>query len=397
MKEIKCNFSNALYDFINYHCSLYICAINNYAFDDDEEFVFVGNHIKLKTNLDVKLLILDGKSLTKVPQGLMQHFPNIVALEIRESSVKSLTKSDIAEYKRIRMFKFDVNPIEFLPGNLFEDFNNLEYISFSSCNLLTIEPFILDFDKENPAEFRFSMRSAKFLNNPNYHIEYSGWGSLNVIETELYRKYYILYPHKLTTPQQMIQNTLTNDFNNFLKNENFKDFTIKILNHEFRAHKFLLAARSSVLADMIQKNPDAENLNLIDISVETFKQVLHFIYNDELNQDKEEIISFINLFAAAGRLNIEVLKNIAAAHLLDEIYSENALNILSLSNRYNHKILKDEAFAFIKKTNTYMTFKSEWANQPEVLARLIEIHKEKESAMKKFNEEYEKLTKSDGN
>lgn len=392
MKEIQCNFSYSTHDYINCQSKLYKCAINNYAFDDDEDFVFVGNHTKLKTNLHVELLVLDGKSLTKVPQGLMQHFPNIIALEIRESSVKSLTKSDIAEYKRIKNFKFDVNPIEFLPGNLFEDFNNLDHISFSSCNLLTIEPFILDFYKKNP----FSM-SVKFLNNPNYHIEFNGWRSLNKIKTELYRKYYTSYPHKLTTPQQMIQNTLTNDFNNFLKNENFKDFTIKILNHEFRVHKFLLAARSSVLADMIQKNPDAENLNLIDISVETFKQVLHFIYNDELNHDKEEIISFINLFAAAGRLNIEVLKNIAAAHLLDEINSENALNILSLSNRYNHKILKNEAFAFIKKTNTYMTFKSEWANQPEVLARLIEIHKEKESAMKKFNEEYEKLTKSDGN
>ncbi|KAL7011668.1 hypothetical protein ACKWTF_014382 [Chironomus riparius] len=194
----------------------------------------------------------------------------------------------------------------------------------------------------------------------------------------------------------MIQNTLTNDFKNFLNNENFKDLKIKIDNREFRVHKFLLAARSSVLAEMILNNPDVENLNLVDISVETFEQVLHFIYNDEL-RDKKEINSFRNLFAAAGRLNIEVLKNIAAAHLLEEIDSDKAMSILSLSNKYNHDLLKDEAFKFIEKTNSFMTFKKEWASQPDMLSKLIKIHREKEEAMKKFEEEYQKLTSSTEN
>jgi len=386
MVEIQCKYYNVRYYGGRIH---YKCVIDNYALDE-EEWKFQGKHFNLKTNLDVIALALSGKCLTKVPRGLLKYFPNLQALEIRDSSLTSLTKCDITEYKKLRIIIFEVVSIEFLPENLFEDFMDLEQISFTSCKLIVIEPFILDGLK--------SLQQVSFINNPNYHIKYTINQSqlsipLNEFKSELFRKYYTLYPHFPTSSQQMIQNTLSNDFKDFLKNENFKDFKIKIDDREFCVHKCLFAARSSVLAEMIHKNPDAENLNLVNISVETFEQVLHFIYNDKLIANKEEI-NFLHLFAAAGRLNIEVLKNIATAHLFDHINSENALSILSLSNRYKHEMLKQKVFGFIKQTNTFMKFEPKWASQPEMLGKLIKIHKEKDEAMKKFNEEYQKIIKN---
>ena len=58
----------------------------------------------------------------------------------------------------------------------------------------------------------------------------------------------------------------------------FKDFSIKIEDREFKVHKFLLAARSPTLAEMIKNNPDADELQLVDISVEIFEKILKYLY-----------------------------------------------------------------------------------------------------------------------
>lgn len=217
--------------------------------------------------------------------------------------------------------------------------------------------------------------------------------TLDDLKNELFKIYFTSKNRLKFSHQSMTKHTLTDDYRKFLKNDKFKDFKIKIGNREFLVHKFLLAMRSPTLAEMIHKTPEAENLNLVDISVDTFEQILFFIYNDELPGEISDI-NFLHLLAAASRLNIELLKNIAIANIFGQINGENALSVLTLSNRLGINMLIEKAFKKIKGTHPFIIFPNDWANKPEILAKLIEIHKEKDEAMKKFADDYKKLVDS---
>ncbi|KAG5678967.1 hypothetical protein PVAND_008582 [Polypedilum vanderplanki] len=83
-----------------------------------------------------------------------------------------------------------------------------------------------------------------------------------------------------------------------MENDDFKDFTIKIGSMEFKAHKFVLVARSPTFANIIKENVHAEYLNLLDISADIFQLSIKF-KNDQLRQKSFEkikkILDFIEI------------------------------------------------------------------------------------------------------
>jgi len=182
--------------------------------------------------------------------------------------------------------------------------------------------------------------------------------------------------------QQDVQK-FCSDIKNFIQDETTKDFQIQIEGQEFPVHKFLLAARSPTLAEILKNNPEVENLNLIDISVEIFEIILKFLYTDELPGEDET--NFLHLFAAAGKLKIEELMNFAASKLIDMIHAENALEIFKLANKYEQQGLKLKAFEEIKSNYPKSKFKDEWIDNTEKVEKLIEILKKMEEVEKCLN------------
>jgi len=164
------------------------------------------------------------------------------------------------------------------------------------------------------------------------------------------------------------------------KDEIFKDFRVQISDQDFAVHKILLAARSPTLAEVLRKNSDVQNLNLVDISVEIFEKILKFLYTDELPGDKET--DFLQLFSAAGRLKIKELKDYAAKKVINIVGSENALEVLSLSNKYEHDGLMQKAFQEIKKKYPESKFKDELISDREKVEKFIEFLKKIEEAEK---------------
>jgi len=61
------------------------------------------------------------------------------------------------------------------------------------------------------------------------------------------------------------------------------------------------------MAEIFRNNPEAANLNLVDIPVDIFEIILKFLYTDELPDENET--NFVQLFVAANRLQIKELKN----------------------------------------------------------------------------------------
>ena len=137
------------------------------------------------------------------------------------------------------------------------------------------------------------------------------------------------------------------DIKKYIQDEITKDFIIKIDDQEFIVHKFLLAARSATLAEILNKNPFIDSLNLANISIDSFKHILRFIYTDELPTADDA--DFVDLFDAAGRLKIEELKNFAGKQVLDKVNAANAIEIFNLSSKYEHKMLRQKSFEEIKK------------------------------------------------
>ncbi|KAL7024023.1 hypothetical protein ACKWTF_012874 [Chironomus riparius] len=152
-----------------------------------------------------------------------------------------------------------------------------------------------------------------------------------------------------------------------------------IENEEIQVSNLLLAARSPVLAKILHDNPNADSFNLVDISVQTFKEILKYLYTDKLQFD--EITNSMHLFAAAHRLKIKKLKDIVAMNISNSITPENALEILILSNRYEHDKLRQNAFNKVKKNYPKIEFKEEFAVQPEKVTQIVDAFKFKEQKL----------------
>jgi len=404
--EINCTFDG--------RSNIQRCFVSHEKISENHELKFTGQHQSGKTNMDVQSVEFNLCTVTKVPQGLTKIFPNLNILKILNSNLENICKSDLVEYKNIKRFNCNENEVKFLPADLFEGFENLEFISFNNNKLDFIEPNILDgLEKLKFVDFRGNSNYKKHLSIAPYS---GSKATLDEVKLELFRNYHKKYElfKDLGTENQLLkeskqklqteleqeklksseltdktQTGFLNDLSTFIQDETTKDFQIQIDDQEFPVHKIVLAARSPTLAEILKNNPEVENLNLVDISVEIFEIVLKFLYTDELPGDKG--INFIHLFAAAGKLKIEKLKNFAATKLMNQIDDDNALDVLKLSNKYDHEELRREAFKGIKKKYPNVELKDIWAADTEKLEKAIEIIKQREEADRKMKEEFKKL------
>jgi len=362
---------------------VYVCEFINQKIPDDVQIIPTGGHANEKKSDDVVGVVFNECILSKVPRGLTRIFPYMKILSIWDSTLKIVTKTDLAEYKNIEKLGFCRNKVETLPDKLFEGFRKLEEISFNGNELELIGPNILDGLNK--------LKHVNFMDNPRYNIKFSlipGQHSNATLEevkallTDQFDKYHERIKN--------VQNNLKNiqfDIKNFIgTDEAYKDLRINVNDRVFLVHKFLLAARSPKIAEILRNNPEVENFHLVDIPVETFEKVLQFLYTDEIQPD--EGINFLDLFVAAGKLKIDMLKDYAAKKLIETIETENALDVFKLSNKYEHDGLKLAAFAKIKVEYPNIEFKDEWESDVKTVIKIIKAYNVKMAIMRKAEEDF---------
>jgi len=296
-----------------------------------------------------------------------------------------------------------------------KNFKNLEAIEFRGNNLKIIEPNILDgLERLKYVDFRENLNYWKFY---SIHYEDNPNATLEEIKWEIFEKYpqflkdlkkcdensmqeiRQLKDSKLKLELELEQEKLKNselirnpqkgffvDLKTFTEQETTKDINIQIGDRFFPVHKFLLAARSTTLAEMLKNNQEVENLNLVDISKEIFEIILKFLYTDEL--PAEDGTNFLQLFAAAGKLKIQDLINYAASKLIEITDEENVLEVFKLSNKYGNEELSKKAFNEFKKWYPRCKFKNEWITNTEIVVKVIEQLKQAEEAIRKLEEEF---------
>lgn len=415
----------------------YACILEKREIPEDTESFFPHvRHQDGRSNLDIDHVNIYKCKMSKIPQGLTRVFPNLRYLTIIDSGIQEISKSDLAEYKECRIINFASNKIRYLPGDLFEGFTSLRKISFLYNKLTVVEPNILDgLDK---------LTYVNFEGNPNYN--YFLRDSLATLKAQLLEKYLKVSPNhtnwlkkrmavenelrrsyfeqrstllelkmenekqkreiqKLTDSenesQKTIQklkaeieeinkpNNLVSDIKSRIQDESTKDFTIKIDDQQFRVHKFVLAARSETLAELLSNNPTASELKLVDISVKAFEKILSFLYTDHLADDGE--VSNLKLFAAAAFLKIKSLMDVTALRILKDVNAENAIEIFKLSNRHGHDELREKSFLEIRKKYPKIPFKDEWKDDTEKVFRTVDVFLDTEEKIRDLQESFKAL------
>lgn len=392
----------------NHFGNVYTCRILYQSFPDQSRLTFFGDHLQGKSNKNVDYIIIHNCITYKVPKGLTNFFPNLKIMLIQNSNLQELRREDFDEYKNLKVFACVENPISFLPGNLFNDLKEIKSVVFIKNQLKVIEPNILDgltkltnvsfavepnfdicYSIYDPAQFRLD--DVKHYLNQKFFSNYVMWMreencKLKQECCKLQQENWMLRMENgvLNSEKMKVNSSPDNglyaDFKKYIEDENSKDLKIIIDDREFRAHKFVLAIRSPTLAKKIQERPEADSLNLVDISVGMFARILKYLYTNEVPQD----VNLLFLYAAAGRLQIKNLKDYAATKIMDWVNIGNALEIFELSCKYEHNQLKKKAYAEIKKKYPSINFRDEWLVQSEKLGKTIEGLKKQEAEMKNF-------------
>ncbi|KAL7013122.1 hypothetical protein ACKWTF_015204 [Chironomus riparius] len=344
------------------------------------------------------------------------------------------------------------NSIEFFPADLFEGFENLKIIRMNGNGIKVLEPNILDaLDKLEVVDFRDGMKYTNCFSIHQFHrgfgdlddvkneifvryykdyknvenffkfgdgLTYEELKSSNEILTQRLKrqKHEIqdlkqkldrcekvqkifsiqkkLDDNKIITKESESSNKMpikvVTDIANFLYgDETFKDLKIEIESHKFSVHKIVVAARSPTLAELLKANPEASNLKLVDISVETFEKILKFLYTEELPRD--DGTNFLHLFAASGKLKIDELREYAGTKLVNMINKENAVEVFKLSSTYGGFSLRQKSYEIIKNIYSEISFEDKWFKDPEFVLGVVQAFHAREDAIKKANEDFDKF------
>ncbi|XP_062200318.1 BTB/POZ and MATH domain-containing protein 2-like [Phragmites australis] len=133
------------------------------------------------------------------------------------------------------------------------------------------------------------------------------------------------------------------------------DVTFQVAGETFRAHRFLLAARSPVFkaelwGTMKESAATMVSLRIDDMLPQVFKALLHFIYTDSLPEmeGQEEAVMAQRLLEAAVRYGMPRLKLICEDRLCRHLDVRTAATTLVLAEQHNCHGLKEACIEFLK-------------------------------------------------
>ncbi|CAL4991290.1 unnamed protein product [Urochloa decumbens] len=138
------------------------------------------------------------------------------------------------------------------------------------------------------------------------------------------------------------------------------DIVFEVDGQLFTAHRYVLAARSSVfMAELFGplKEKTASHVRIDDMKAMVFKAMLHFIYTDflpDIEKDEKTVMSQ-HLLVAADRYNLERLKLICEDILRKQINTDIVATTLVLAEQQGCCGLKNACFKFLMSPGNLKT------------------------------------------
>lgn len=357
----------------------YTCFVKNQIIEPGKTLQFPKfNVLFMDLKKGVRALEFSDCKLFEIPSRLTATFAYLEILSIRNCFLKTITRIELSEFKHLKQLFIVSNEISHLSADVFTDLHQLEAFSFYQNKISSIEPGIFSSLRDNLkyVDFRQNTRiNACFAITPYSHPAGEYYTKINSLNNLIA----IIEMH--CTGQEKTKRVkgsgLAEDIKRFIADDKFKDFTVTVADgNDFKVHKFLITARSSVMAAMLQDKPDARDLKLNDLTSEIFQILLDFMYSENFPVDED--INLVEVYKAAGQLEINELKDFCAEELIDKVNDDNSLELLLLSNKYGNHDLKMKAFDEIKKSFPDKKFKDELADDPETIKKMLFVKKKLE-------------------
>lgn len=144
---------------------------------------------------------------------------------------------------------------------------------------------------------------------------------------------------------------LSKDFEKLFGNMKYSDVTLIVGNHNFQAHKSILATRSPVFAPMFE-HPLKENLSdvvkITDIEPDVFQEVLRYIYSGLIPKERMDEKA-VEILAVADKYMLNTLKVECEDYLMQRMTSENCIKILALDDFHPATNYKKVAEDFLRR------------------------------------------------
>ncbi|KAG8192308.1 hypothetical protein JTE90_002129 [Oedothorax gibbosus] len=166
--------------------------------------------------------------------------------------------------------------------------------------------------------------------------------------------------------------SLMDDFQHLYASQMFADFTIKVGDEEFKCHKIILCARSSVFHTMLttdMKENLTNCLEITDFDPSIVKTMIHYIYCGQV-QDLTPEIS-IQLYFIADKYNLQDLKDICVEYILGNINMDNICDVLTLLELHDEPQLKTAARDFICANAVAIQETEKWLSLSKNMPYLI--------------------------
>ncbi|KAG5666515.1 hypothetical protein PVAND_014536 [Polypedilum vanderplanki] len=362
----------------------YTCRIENQSITERKISWFLGDHTLEKHNEDVLAIWFDSCPMSKLPKNLADIFVNLDTLYINNCGLKSLSGDDLAKIPNLKELYIMNNEISHLSDDLLSTLKQLEMVTLSGNKTSTIGSKMIN---------KIASDKLKMIDLRD-----------NIVINAVFAKEIFLFPigedyMKISSLRKLAKiikdkkelnknsNCLFNDIKALLADDKFRDFKVIIKNETFKVHKFILVARSPVIAEMIYSNPDCSTLQLVDIPISVFQSILNYIYFDELPIDDANLIE---IYAAACKLKIRGLKEHTIENLLDAVCAFNAVEILTISAKYGDQSLMVKSFEEIRKMFPDKRLKGDLMHQPEKIKEMITAKRIMDEQVRKVRENFDR-------
>ena len=117
-----------------------------------------------------------------------------------------------------------------------------------------------------------------------------------------------------------------------------------VSSQQFPVHKDILSARSSVFLELFSHAGKDPVVEAIDVDPDVMKEALRYIYTGRV-RNLESILN--ELLRVAGAYKIDGLQALCEESLCKSLSADNAVDVLSLAERYNTDKFKSKAVVFI--------------------------------------------------
>ncbi|GFU42630.1 BTB and MATH domain-containing protein 43 [Nephila pilipes] len=212
-------------------------------------------------------------------------------------------------------------------------------------NKTVLNAFLI-FSKEQVIE-----RKNEYLPNDVLSLKYefcfaSGVLFREIVQTEY--DFHLISKVASTQDDFVISRTLSSDLISLYNNKTLCNVILETETKTFSAHEIVLCARSPVFKSMLTgglKEAESKHIEIKDLEDETVDKMLYFLYTDSLQDLQWD--TALNLYYAADKYDIQLLKVKCVSFLKSELSTSNASQVLILADMHRDSFLKSAALDYI--------------------------------------------------